>query len=170
MDIKTILIEEKNINSLAYDLIALSIITLTPALSHLVNVPLYLLEPMRIMLLISLFYTSRKNAYVLASVLPIFSYLIASHPELLKTIIIATELTLNVYLFFLLYEKINNKFFVMFLSIIASKLYYYTIKFIFISFGFINGNLITTPIYLQLIVAIGISVYAYLMLRENSKE
>jgi len=168
MNTNTILLSESKIRNIAFDLIALSVITLTPALSHLLSIPLYLLEPMRIMLLISLLYTTRKNAYILSFILPFFSLLISSHPALPKAVLISTELMLNVYLFFLLSQKLNNNFVAMFLSIIMSKFYYYAIKFLFITIGLMTGEIVSTPIYLQLIVAISISFYTFMVFRKES--
>jgi len=169
MNTNTILLSESKIRNIAFDLIALSVITLTPALSHLLSIPLYLLEPMRIMLLISLLYTTRKNAYILSFILPFFSLLISSHPALPKAVLISTELMLNVYLFFLLSQKLNNNFVAMFLSIIMSKFYYYAIKFLFITIGLMTGEIVSTPIYLQLIVAISISFYTFMVFRKESR-
>lgn len=168
MNTNTILLSESKIRNIAFDLIALSVITLTPALSHLLSIPLYLLEPMRIMLLISLLYTTRKNAYILSFILPFFSLLISSHPALPKAVLISTELMLNVYLFFLLSQKLNNNFVAMFLSIIMSKFYYYAIKFLLITIGLMTGEIVSTPIYLQLIVAISISFYTFMVFRKES--
>jgi len=169
MNTNTILLSESKIRNIAFDLIALSVITLTPALSHLLSIPLYLLEPMRIMLLISLLYTTRKNAYILSFILPFFSLLISSHPALPKAVLISTELMLNVYLFFLLSQKLNNNFVAMFLSIIMSKFYYYAIKFLLITIGLMTGEIVSTPIYLQLIVAISISFYTFMVFRKESR-
>ncbi|MDH7605159.1 MAG: hypothetical protein QHH13_09680 [Melioribacter sp.] len=169
MNTSTILLSESKIRNIAFDLIALSVITLTPALSHLLSIPLYLLEPMRIMLLISLLYTTKKNAYILSFVLPFFSFFISSHPALPKAVLISTELMLNVYLFFLLSQKLNNNFIAMFLSIVMSKFYYYAIKFLLITLGLMTGEIVSTPIYLQLIVALAISLYTFIVFRKESK-
>ncbi|MCX7797588.1 MAG: hypothetical protein N2249_03085 [Melioribacter sp.] len=169
MNTSTILLSESKIKNITYDLIALSVITLVPAVSHMIGIPLYLLEPMRIMLLVSLFYTSPRNTFLLAIILPFFSLLISSHPSFIKAIIISTELLLNLFLFFLLKNKMKNRFFVMLLSIIVSKLYYYLLKFVFISIGLIKSDLIDTPIYIQLVVALMISFYSYLVFRKREK-
>lgn len=170
MNTETILLSESRLKSIAYDLIAMSVITLTPAISHMVGIPLYLLEPMRIMLLVSLFHTSQKNAYLLALVLPFFSLIISNHPSFIKAVVIATELILNVYLFFLLRKAIKNYFFPMFLSIIISKIYYYIIKYVFIFIGLMETELVSTPIYIQLSVGLVLSGYAYFIFRKESKQ
>lgn len=167
MNTNTILLNQTRIKSIIFDLIALSVITLTPALSHLFSIPFYLLEPMRIMLLISLFHTSKKNAFILSFVLPFFSLIISSHPSFPKAVLISTELMLNVYLFFLLSQKFNNSFIAMFLSIVLSKFYYYAIKFLLVSLGLMTGEIVSTPIYLQVLVAVALSFYAFFVMRKE---
>lgn len=167
MNSKVLVLSESKITNIIFDLISLSVITLTPALSHLTSIPLYLLEPMRIMLIVTLLHTSRKNAYVLAFVLPLFSLLISNHPSLIKTILIAAELSLNVYLFFLLITKINNKLIATFISILLSKLFYYTVKFILISSGLMKEDLVNTPLYIQLLIAFILSIYTFWVLRKR---
>ena len=109
------------IKNIVFDLIALLAIYLIPAVSHLLSFPVYYLEPMRIMLILAIVHTSRKNAYLIALTLPLFSMLISAHPSLVKTSLITGELLLNVWLFFLLSEKLSNKIWVSFHSIVVSK-------------------------------------------------
>lgn len=149
------------------DIIALAFIYFTPAISHLLNFPLYLLEPMRIMLILSLAHTSRKNAYLIALSLPIFSFIISAHPSVLKSLLITGELFLNVWLFYYLSGKIRNIFGAAVVSILLSKIAYYAGKFLFISVGLLESELISTPIYLQVIVTVVLGGYIYLV---NSKK
>lgn len=169
MNSEAMIISERRLQNITYDLIALSVITIVPALSHMIGIPLYLLEPMRVVLLISLFHTSKKNAFMLAFILPIFSLLISQHPSLPKTILIISELILNVWLFYLLTQKISNNFLSMFLSILISKLYYYIIKYVLISFGLLSGELVSTALYLQAIVGVAISFYSFIILKKRKE-
>jgi len=148
------------------DIIALAFIYFTPAISHLLSFPLYLLEPMRIMLILSLAHTSKKNAYLIALSLPIFSFIISAHPSVMKSLLITGELFFNVWLFYYLSGKIKNIFGVAVVSILLSKIAYYAGKFLFISAGLIESELISTPIYLQMIVTVVLGGYIYLV---NSK-
>ncbi len=150
LDFKTILI----------DLFALLLITFTPAISHLAALPIYLLEPMRIMLVLSIIHTSKKNSYLIALALPILSFIISSHPSMLKSVLIISELSINVYLFNLLIKHLKNNFTAMLGGILISKIYYYGVKFGLVGFGLIGGELISTPVYLQLIVALALSFYS----------
>ncbi len=44
------------------------------------------------MLILAIAHTSRKNAYLIALTLPLFSLLISAHPSLIKTSLITGEL------------------------------------------------------------------------------
>jgi len=151
------------IRTVVFDLLALLAIYLVPAISHLLSLPVYYIEPMRIMLILAIVHTSRKNAYLIALTLPLFSMLISAHPSLVKTSLITGELLLNVWLFFLLSEKLSNKTLSIFLSIVVSKIFYYVIKFLLVTSALISGDLIATPIYIQIIMLFVFSGYIYLM-------
>ncbi len=151
------------INSIVFDLIALLAIYLVPAFSHLLNLPIYFLEPMRIMVILAIVHTSRKNAFLIALTLPLFSFLISAHPSLVKTSLITSELLLNVFLYFFLFEKLSNKTLSIFLSIIASKIFYYLVKFLLINSVLISGDLISTPMYIQILMVLVLSGYIYLV-------
>ena len=151
------------IKNIVFDLLALLFIYLVPAISHLLSFPVYYLEPMRIMLILAIVHTTRKNAYLIAFTLPLFSLLISAHPSLIKTSLVTGELLLNVWLFFFISEKLSNKTLSIFLSIIASKLFYYLIKILLINSVLMDGDLISTPIYIQIIMLFVLSGYIYLM-------
>jgi len=158
---------ERNIKSILFDIMALSFIYFVPAISHMLSFPIYLIEPMRIMLILSLAHTRRSNAYIIALTLPLFSFLISSHPSGLKTALISFELILNVWLFFTLSGIIKNQFVSMFLSISLSKIVYYLIKYVLLSTALMSGDLVTTPIYIQIITTIVFSIYVYLFTRDR---
>ncbi|NMB83171.1 MAG: hypothetical protein GYA14_15280 [Ignavibacteria bacterium] len=156
------------IRTLLFDLFAILFIAFAPAISHMIALPLYMLEPMRILLIASIVHTSRKNSYIIALLLPVFSIIISAHPSFYKALLISSELLLNVFLFSLLLNYFKNTFAAIFTSIVISKLFYYTAKFGMISFGMINGELISTPIYLQVIVTILLSVYIFLFYKKDN--
>lgn len=158
------------IKNIAFDLLALLFIYLVPAISHLLSFPVYYLEPMRIMMILAIVHTTRKNAYLIAFTLPIFSLLITAHPSLIKTSLVTGELLLNVWLFFFISEKLANKTISIFLSIIITKLLYYLIKFILINSAVMGGDLISTPIYIQIIMLFILSGYIYLMSFDRGKK
>jgi len=151
-----------------YDILALAVITFAPAISHMLALPIYLLEPMRIILLLSIVHTSKRNVYLLAVALPLFSFIISAHPTVIKSLLISSEMMLNVFLFFYLLKYSRNSFLPAVASIFLSKIFYYTMKFALISFGLITAGLVTTPIILQLIVGISISVYLWFFFRKET--
>ena len=157
------------IKNIVFDLIALLAIYLVPAVSHLLSFPVYYLEPMRIMLILAIVHTTRKNAYLIAFTLPLFSLLISAHPSLIKTSLVTGELLLNVWLFFFISEKLSNKTLSVFLSIIVSKIFYYLIKYLLITSAVMVGDLISTPIYIQIIMLFVLSGYIYLMSFDRRK-
>jgi len=157
------------IRVIVFDLMALLAIYLVPAISHLISFPVYYIEPMRLMLILAIVHTARKNAYLIVFTLPLFSLLISAHPTLIKTSLITGELLLNVWLFFFFSEKLSNKSLSIFLSIIVSKIFYYMVKFILIESVLMSGDLISTPIYIQIIMLFIFSGYIYLMSFDKGK-
>jgi hypothetical protein len=67
-----------------------------------------------------------------------------------KAVIMSGELLLNVILYFVLVERVKNKFTSMILSITLSKVAYYGLKILLLNFALINGELIATPVIFQL--------------------
>ena len=151
-----------------FDTTALAAIAFLPAISHLLSFPLYLIEPMRILMILAVAHTSRHNTFIIAAAMPILSFILSSHPVFFKMLLIISELSLNVWLFYYLSKKIGNNFYAALGSIFAAKIYYYVIKFLLVSAGLIAGNLVATPIYLQAIVALVLSVYIYFIFGEKT--
>jgi len=156
--------------SIIFDILALAFIYFVPALSHLFNIPIYLVEPMRIMLILAMVHTTKTNAYLIALTLPLFSFLISSHPNVFKGLIMTAELLMNVWLFFEISKRVSNKFVAMLSAIVISKLVYYLLKFGLISFAVLESGLISTPIYLQVITSIIFSSYVFLLLRRRNAQ
>lgn len=94
-----------NIRSIIIDVLGLTFVYFVPTLSHLVGLPIYLIEPMRIMVVLAMAHTNRTNAYILALTLPVFSYAISMHPVFAKSLLITAELLLNVWLFYYLLKS-----------------------------------------------------------------
>ena len=161
---------DKKVKSIIFDIIAVSFIYFVPAISHMLSFPVYLIEPMRIMLILSLAHTTRRNAYIIALTLPLFSFLISSHPSGFKTTLISIELILNIWLYFTLSDYVKNKFIVMFISILVSKSVYYLLKYIMISNALIDGQLVTTPLYIQAITTLVFSLYIFFFYKEKKRE
>jgi hypothetical protein len=160
--------EKSTLKIFLVDLLILSFIYFLPAISHLFAFPIYYLDPMRIALVFALIFTSKRNAFLIALSIPLFSFLISSHPSVLKSILLAVELTINLGLFYLIKDKINNLFISFFVSVIISKVVYYLLKFFFINFGMLNDKLISTPIVFQIASAIILSFTIYLLGKKNN--
>jgi hypothetical protein len=164
----TLVNSNEKIKIAVLDILAISFVYFVPTLSHLLSVPLYLLEPMRIMLILSLAHTRKENAYILALTLPAFSFLVSGHPNVFKAGLIALELLLNTWLFFAILGKTKNKIVSIFSSIVISKAVYYGLKFALISSAILSGDLIATPLYLQLITAIAFTLYIQFLFKNDS--
>lgn len=144
---------------------ALAFIYFTPALSHILSLPIYLIEPMRLMLILALVHTNKRNAYLLAFTLPLFSFLVSGHPVFAKMLLISFELALNVFLFYYISKRTPNVLFAALGSILLSKAAYYLVKFGLLQMLLLNGNLVSTPLFIQLITTLVFSFYCYLLLR-----
>ena len=155
--------------SILTDLSALAFIYLVPTITHLFNFPVYLIEPMRLMLIIALVHTSKRNAYILALTMPLFSLLISGHPAFPKVMLIAFELAMNVFLFYVLTQKIKYIFPSILVSVILSKACYYLLKFMLIKFAFINTELISTPILIQVATTILFSLYVFAFFKKQKR-
>lgn len=153
--------------SILTDIGAMAFIYLVPAVSHLLSLPVYLIEPMRLMLILAMVHTSKSNAYLLALTLPLFSLVISGHPVFPKMLLIAFELSMNVFLFYILAKRIKFVFPAILLSIVISKMLYYALKFLLIQLAVIETGLITTPILVQVIMTFLFSFYMYLFFRNN---
>jgi len=140
------------------DILALVFIYFVPALSHLINFPLYYADPMRIALFSILVFTRKENVYFMAMSIPVLSFLISGHPVFPKFLIISLELCLNVFLIYRFSNIIKNKFIIVLSSLILSKAVYYLIKFILIKLAVLDMGLISTPLYMQAILVLMFSV------------
>lgn len=150
------------IRSAVFDVLVLGFLYYLPAISHLLIFPLYLIEPMRIMLILSIAHTSKRNTYFIALSLPLFSLMVSTHPSFYKMLLITTELVINASVFYVLIGRINNSFVSMILSISISKAFYYTSKFLLIKLSLLNTLLLSTPVFLQIVIGVILSAYIYL--------
>lgn len=142
------------------DLSAILLVYFTPALSHLLGFPLYLLEPMRIAVVLALVHTRPRNAWFLALTLPLFSFAVSAHPHFLKMLLITAELLFNVWLFFFLESRLRaGKVVALGLSILLSKAAYYLLKFALVSALLIEGSVISTPLWVQALTMLAFMLY-----------
>lgn len=133
-----------------FDVFAISVVYLVPVFSHLFAIPLYYAEPMRLMLVLAIMFTSKKNALFIAVTMPFFSMLISGHPIFYKALLISAELFVNVIFYFIIIDKVKNKFAAMAVSILSAKFFYYFIKILLVNIALLSGEIIATPIIIQL--------------------
>ncbi|MFA5647591.1 MAG: hypothetical protein WC951_04710 [Bacteroidales bacterium] len=158
----------KTIAYVLFDIFALAFIYLIPTISHMLSFPLYLIEPMRIALVLALVHTTKRNAYIIALTLPLFSFLVSAHPVFYKMLLISGELVLNVWLFYFLLKRTKNAFASILSSIILSKALYYAVKFIAITLILKTSEvLVATPFYIQAATTLVFSVYIGFMFKKG---
>ncbi len=162
------IISNAKTKALIFDVFALACIYLVPAISHMLSIKLYLLEPMRLMIILALVHTRRPNAYILAFTLPFFSFFISAHPVLVKSLLIAVELTFMVFVFYVLAGRMH-KLAAIFVSIWSSKLLYYLLKYVAIITVLPAEPLVGTPLLLQLGTSAVFSLYVWWMLGARDK-
>ena len=159
------LTSKRTIGYILFDIVALAFVYFVPTISHMLSFPLYLVEPMRIALVLALVHTTRYNAYIIALTLPLFRFVISAHPVFLKLLLITGELVLNVWIFYLLFNKTKNAFVSILSSIIVSKGIYYLAKFALLSIALLPAaKLVATPIYIQGITTLVFSLYVGIFL------
>lgn len=152
-----------NIKILLFDIGSIFLIYFLPKISGLLHIGFYLFEPMRVLIIIALVHTSKKNAYILAVLLPAVSLLFSNHPSVIKTLILSGDLVLNIFLYFSLLRFRISKFLLMSICIFTSKLAYYLAKYLLLQFSVLKGHLIATPLYIQILIVIILSSYVYLV-------
>jgi hypothetical protein len=152
------------------DIAALVFVGLVPAASHLFKIPVYYIEPMRVMLVLALLYSSKWNAFALALVLPLFSFLVSGHPAPIKMLIIMAELLLNAWLFLYFYQKTRRSFLSAFGSIIISKVFCYAMYLVVFSMVFVKAEAEMTFLLAQMILTLLLSSLVWIIIsRRNSR-
>lgn len=149
--------------SIVTDIVLLGVIYLLPTISHLLAFPLYLLDPMRIVIFASILISNNKyNSYLLAATIPLFSYFFGGHPVFLKSIIISIELLANVMIFWILMKRWKNLFCITLSSILFAKVIYYVLKILFVELGCLQMDIVSSPVTLQVVVSVVLSSLMYI--------
>lgn len=157
----------KTIQTIIFDVSAFLFIFLVPAISHLIMLPVYYIEPMRLMLILMFMHTTRANAYIIALTLPAFSFLLSGHPVPPKMMLITAELALNVFLFFFLVNKMKSVPAAVITSVIGSKVFYYLVKLVLINAAILSTGLVGIPIYMQIIMLLLFTGYAFVAMKKK---
>ena len=162
------LTSRRTITAVIFDILALTFIYFVPTISHMLSFPLYLVEPMRIALILALVHTTKRNAYIIAITLPLFSFLVSAHPVFYKMMLISGELVINVWLFYFILSITKSAFLSIISSILLSKAVYYLAKIVAVGLILKTGeSIISTPIYIQLATTLVFSAYLGLMYRKG---
>lgn len=152
------------------DVIIFVCIYFIPSLSHHLPFPVYLFEPMRIMLFATILFSRYKhNTYLVAFSIPLFSFLMTGHPMLIKSLLMSFELLLNVAIFYWLRNRFKSNFFNIFFSIIISKSVYYVFKYMVLEFGVIKLDFISTPLYSQVLIALFLAIIFSILYKKDYK-
>lgn len=147
---------QKHRNVLLVDVVLLAALYVLPAVSHATALPLYMLEPMRVALIVALLFTNRANAYFIAFTIPLASYFISGHPVLFKALLMGIEYSVLVAVFAIFQQhKQVPAFFALTAGILAGKVVYYLFKYVALGAGILTGGLVSTPVMYQLLLAIG---------------
>lgn len=146
----------KHRNVLLIDVVLLTALYLLPSFSHLTALPLYKLEPMRIALIVALLFTNRANTYLIAFTIPLASAWITGHPPPLKAVLMGIEFSILVATYIHLVRIDRMPAFVaLAVGILLGKVVYYSMKFMALSAGWLDGSLVTTPVQTQLLLGLG---------------
>lgn len=144
------------------------LIFLLPTIAHLTTLPVWMVEPMRLVFLAAWFITRNKtNTLVIAWLIPLFSFAVTGHPGLLKALLIGAELFLNVIFLSLLLRRSLSLLISLAVSMVLSKICYYFLKFLMISMGFLEMDLFSTSIPVQLFGVAFISLLLFFLFRKS---
>ena len=163
-------IQARNVSkALLLDIAALVLVMFTPKIGELIHLPFYMLEPMRLMVVLSIAHSSRANSYLLAFTLSLFSWAVSGHPEFFKMLVMTGEMTVNVFLFYYLLRKIDSAFLSMIISIVVSKVLCYALYLVFFSMMFLKEEADPSFLIAQVITTLVFSFYVFLILRKKSQ-
>jgi hypothetical protein len=136
--------------TITLDVLLCAAVVAVPTLSHAAAFPIYLFDPMRVLLFAAILYSSRRNALLMALWLPLLSMLTSGHPVFPKVVLIQGELVLNAVIFYGLTRGSGRFALGAAVSVLASKTVYYAAKFVLLETALLGGNLFATPWTYQL--------------------
>jgi hypothetical protein len=154
------------------DIVIIFVFYLTIMFAHIFPFPIYMIDPMKIFILLSLIFAGRNASLVAAIVLPLVSYVSTGHPIFPKYILISIELVVFVIILYNL--KFSNSWGLqkLLMAITLSKFTYYFLKYMVIEMNIIQPPLFSTSLRVQLEASI-LLVIVYLMMgflmRQRSK-
>lgn len=153
---KTQVQKQSLLNVVLIDSAIVLLACMVPAMSHLSALPLYQFNPMLWMMLLSMLLVhDRRNAFVMALLLPMVSCMVSGMPSLDKAICMVAELeVVAVMVAYVASRKSGWSLFGLTVAaVVAGKLVYYAAKALLIS----SVSLIGTPVAVQLLAAVAAS-------------
>jgi hypothetical protein len=155
---KTVNIEQsKFIN--VYRILSIILIGFFPIIAHVTKLPLYYLEPMRIMIVIFFIRGYMKDAFMFSILYPIISFFISGHPMIYKMPLVMIDLFLNILIFYILTRKDINIYISFIVSVVISKILYYVLKYMIFTVILAKlQGLIETNVLIQGINILGILI------------
>ncbi len=153
--------------NLLLDIVGLVIVFFTPKIGQYTHLPFWMVEPMRLMVVLSIAHCTHANSYFLALVLPAFSWAVSGHPEFFKMIVMTGEITINVFLYYFLLRKNDSVFLSMITSIVVSKVFCYAIYLLFFSMMFVKDEAEPSFLIAQVISTLVFSFYVYWVSRKK---
>jgi hypothetical protein len=152
------------------DVVLITVACLVPTLSHLAAVPLYQLNPMLIVLMTGmLLVNDRRNAFLLAVLLPLVSMLAVGMPTPAKALCMGAELLTLVSVFTLMQSRwgfasasVAGRFTAVVAAMLCGKMGYYALKAVILA----PAVLVSTPWTIQLLVMIGVALLFALLQRK----
>lgn len=166
---KMLSIRQYPVKVLFIDSFLLLLIYLLPAAAHLTGIPVYMMEPMRLALILAIAHTNRTNTFLLAATLPLFSFLLSGHPVFIKMLIITSELLVNVWMFYFLTKRSFHPFTAMIVAILMSKILCYLLYWPLISFAFMVEEAEPRFLMIQLVTTTIFGFYISLTVKRQER-
>lgn len=163
---------DSTIRIVVVDILLLAAVCLVPAMSHLFAVPVYKANPMLLCMLASiLLVRDRRNAFLLAVLLPLTSMIVSGMPVPMKAACMIPELITVVAVYSLLSRRTDRSgwatFGAMLLAIVAGKGVYYLLKALLISPALLVG----TSLWLQIgTTVLFAAIFAIVTMLANRKD
>lgn len=136
-------------STLALDAFLLAGLAVFVMFSHVIPIPLYKMDPMKIFLMVAIVFSSRGNALLMAASLPLISTLSVGHPIFPKNLIISAEMVIFVGMISAPFLSRYGKLAQFFSAVLVSKIAYYGLKALLISAGALEMSLFSTPLAVQ---------------------
>ena len=153
---------DRHVRTALVDILLIELMCLVPTISHALSFPLFKLNPILLCMLTGMaFVRDRRNAILIAVLLPVVPMLITGMPSAIKAICMVGEL-LTLAFICPLTEKKMPVFLSAITAVLAGKIVYYLLKAILIS----PAILIGTEWWIQIVtVCVWAGVYSFIKRR-----